>query len=815
MALNNFRSVNLKIDKANDYFISNQFAKEGDYNGRKLVVQLTNGGLIQDQTGVALNLGWQHQKVGNKGLDPFVAVDSTQGIFEIAYPAEMMQTGNVVAVIQVIESGKIVETRNFTIQIEASPIDEDAIVSENSFTVLQEALITVNKYDGRIGTLESNKANKTEVAASFSEVTAQLAQKATKTDLETKRDKSAPINELDIADSLKQQINGNAPIVQTLADEVISARKTSFINSLNLFNKEAAVQGYLSSSGNVVTDATYKTSDYIKVKPGSTLHSSTLIGGYAFYDSGMNFLTATLGVAVTQISVISSAYYFRFYCTNSRSSIMMVTENRLPPTIYTPFKMILDTEYIGTLSRDGLGKVKINVDNLNFTTSKNLFDKTKASAGKYVNHDNGNIESNASYYVSDLIPVEPNSKYTRNVDRYTAFYDDDLIFISGHYDDTGNTKTLEVPNNGRYMICSLLTSEINTFQVEKGEFQTPYSEFGYKIKSSFIEGLEEVEPKTIDINLPNDLYVVNGKGLNLYFDTFIKDADKYNIDVDSSKGAQLKKKYSLTSDFTGDLLVTLNVYEGQKHITSKEITIKSVEQTNGTAVKKCIFIGDSVTNAGKYTQNLLDAFVDDTMGIELLGTRGVSPNLHEGRGGWSASVYTGMNSLSGVVNPFWNASTSRFDFNYYMTEQGYSGVDYVFINLGVNDIFNYKTVDEAKEKIPNILTTLNMMIDSVKDYNTDIKIALMMTIPPNQSQDAWGETYGTIQTQWRYYAVYQEWLKRFISEYENRVNEGIFLVPVHAQVDTLNHINDSVHPNDNGYMEISKPVYYFLKNLGD
>lgn len=180
MALNDFRSVNLKIDKANDYFISNQFAKEGDYNGRKLVVQLTNGGLIQDQNGVALNLGWQHQKVGNKGLDPFVVVDATQGIFEIAYPAEMMQTGNVVAVIQIIENGKIVETRNFTIQVEASPIDEDAIVSENSFTVLQNALLTVNKYDGRISNIESNKADKVEVEVFKQETTAQLEQKAQK-----------------------------------------------------------------------------------------------------------------------------------------------------------------------------------------------------------------------------------------------------------------------------------------------------------------------------------------------------------------------------------------------------------------------------------------------------------------------------------------------------------------------------------------------------------------------------------------------------------------------------------------------------------
>lgn len=181
MALNNFRSVNLKIDKADDYFISNQFAKDGDYNGRKLVVQVTNGGLIESQTGVALNLGWQHQKALNKGLDPFVVVDATQGIFEIAYPAEMMQTGNIIAVIQVIESGKITETRNFTIQVEASPIDEGAIVSENSFTVLQDALLKTNDWHGRFDKVEADYIAEAErVEAQYpvqlAEVNEQLAQ---------------------------------------------------------------------------------------------------------------------------------------------------------------------------------------------------------------------------------------------------------------------------------------------------------------------------------------------------------------------------------------------------------------------------------------------------------------------------------------------------------------------------------------------------------------------------------------------------------------------------------------------------------------
>ena len=162
MALDNFRRIDMRINKAN-YYIDTQMAKEGDYNGRELVVQITDDGEVKNQSGVSLNLGWRHDSVGNTGLDPFKVVDIAKGIFKIAYPKEMLNAGLVTAVIQVVESGKITLTRNFKITVESNPIDEDAIVSENSFTALTEALVKVND-------LEDNYAPR------LNEVTAKLAQ---------------------------------------------------------------------------------------------------------------------------------------------------------------------------------------------------------------------------------------------------------------------------------------------------------------------------------------------------------------------------------------------------------------------------------------------------------------------------------------------------------------------------------------------------------------------------------------------------------------------------------------------------------------
>ena len=172
MALDNFRRIDMQINRANDYQLETQFAKEGDYNGRELVVQITNAGEISNQTGVSLNLGWHHDDVGNSGLDPFTAVDASKGIFKITYPTEMLIAGDVTASIQVLDGEKITLTRNFKITVERNPLNEDTIVSENSFTVLQEALKTVSQYDSRIANVEANKSDKTLT----DELTVQLGQ---------------------------------------------------------------------------------------------------------------------------------------------------------------------------------------------------------------------------------------------------------------------------------------------------------------------------------------------------------------------------------------------------------------------------------------------------------------------------------------------------------------------------------------------------------------------------------------------------------------------------------------------------------------
>ena len=137
----------IRIDTINTRVYADIVAKEGDANGRGLLVTLTENGLMKDTTGIALNLKWEHTSVGNQGLDNFEAVDLSKGLYKITYPTEMLNRGKVRAFIQIIDSGKLAGTRNIEIAVDRGVGDDTAIASSDSFSALAQALIDVNNLE--------------------------------------------------------------------------------------------------------------------------------------------------------------------------------------------------------------------------------------------------------------------------------------------------------------------------------------------------------------------------------------------------------------------------------------------------------------------------------------------------------------------------------------------------------------------------------------------------------------------------------------------------------------------------------------------
>ena len=146
----------IRLDTINTRVFADLVAKEGDANGRGLLVTLTENGLMKDTTGIALNLKWEHTAVGNQGLDNFEIVDLTKGQYKITYPTEMLNRGKVNAFIQILDGGKNAGSRNIEITVDRGVGDDTAIASSDSFSALASALIEVQSWNARIDAVEAD-----------------------------------------------------------------------------------------------------------------------------------------------------------------------------------------------------------------------------------------------------------------------------------------------------------------------------------------------------------------------------------------------------------------------------------------------------------------------------------------------------------------------------------------------------------------------------------------------------------------------------------------------------------------------------------
>ena len=113
--------------------------------GRKMRVQITNAGMVEDLSGYALALGWKHTVSGVDGLDVFEdSSEANVGIFEMAYTENLMTNlGNLKAslVLTSVEDMVVAESNDFYVKVDDSPFGVDAEQGVGSFTRLAEILL--------------------------------------------------------------------------------------------------------------------------------------------------------------------------------------------------------------------------------------------------------------------------------------------------------------------------------------------------------------------------------------------------------------------------------------------------------------------------------------------------------------------------------------------------------------------------------------------------------------------------------------------------------------------------------------------------
>lgn len=159
LELDQFRDVDLVIDRANNSFIQRQFVSQGDYKGRTLTVQVTNNGVVGEVPGLALNLRWQNQASGLIDLTAFSVLDQAHSVFRLEYPSHMLTPGTVVASIQILQNGQSTFTKEFHLTVQRLVGEMVGIVEKAEFSALVEVLADANLFRTAIDTLDKTKAN--------------------------------------------------------------------------------------------------------------------------------------------------------------------------------------------------------------------------------------------------------------------------------------------------------------------------------------------------------------------------------------------------------------------------------------------------------------------------------------------------------------------------------------------------------------------------------------------------------------------------------------------------------------------------------
>lgn len=611
--------------------------------------------------------------------------------------------------------------------------------------------------------------------------------------------------------------------------------KKNLINNYNILydgnGKFNTVSGEMSDDGSTWIY------DYISLNVGEyyTISCSNSTIQVAFYNADKTYTSYTTMVAATASNnhtvTFQAAYPFaRIISYAEIQSIEGQLEKGRTKTEYEPFEILLSESVSITdpkVLNNLLGKEKvddyyikpdgISSDKLSFTIETyNVLNPSKCIEG-YMSSNGITINQSSSFFTSDYIEIGTDDKIVRtSVNIYSiCFYDQEKSKISKSSDNIMQ-KNYSIPEGAKFLRITFLTllSKASEVMIYFGELEKDFIPFRI-IKRSYVEKEESKFPTDVSVVLPQQIVVCNGKTVCINHQSVLR-----NFDISKLISVMVALKKFDTIDYktfieggknqNGNYSISFQINWGE--YISKDFDVINVDKDAGNGMtKKILFIGDSKTDANKYTQYLLDMFSDDSMNIELLGTRGSGTNKHEGRSGWSAENYVENNASRGVIeeSPFWNPDTEQFDFSYYMTKNGYDSVDYVFINLGTNDSFD------------NFISYYHKMIDGIRSYDQNIIIGVWIPAP-----FATFGGYTHLDNDNQTFKMMQAVIDEFDNE-ENRSNK-IFVVPTHMNIDTfydfawddvkINQLTDAVYRvckdqihESNGYEHVSEVIFGYIK----
>ncbi|MES1971786.1 MAG: hypothetical protein V4472_04950 [Pseudomonadota bacterium] len=287
--------------------------------------------------------------------------------------------------------------------------------------------------------------------------------------------------------------------------------------------------------------------------------------------------------------------------------------------------------------------------------------------------------------------------------------------------------------------------------------------------------------------VPPEKYGVVGKECNLYFDTLLPEgASSFGFNVEptgvAQNGKQQRERWTLTpttANSSGTLELKIadrhtNIQLAQKSIA---LLIAAANAQSGTS-KTALLLGDSLTADGTTAQTLIDNALAEPggMGLTLIGTKGTGVAKHEGVGGITTNFY------NGASGPFWIGSTVNFP--QYLANNSYAIPDYIFIQLGTNNIRSLKFTDTqfTINTATNYITDITTLVANLRIAGSGIKI--VVALPPwPATQDAWANAYGTSDKEQRAKRNYVLFYQMMISAFSGLESNNIFICGSNSSMD--------------------------------
>ncbi|MEN3980580.1 GDSL-type esterase/lipase family protein [Acinetobacter sp. CWB-B33] len=460
--------------------------------------------------------------------------------------------------------------------------------------------------------------------------------------------------------------------------------------------------------------------------------------------------------------------------------------------------------------------------------NSDFFDAADIQNG-YVNLTGGFVAS-ANWTATPLVPCKLNQVFTYSgrggaTVSSVALYDKEGKFLESIYTN-----------------ASAVTNVNFTIANANARFVRASTQTTYTHKFTGIE-LAKSTSKQYSTIVPAEVYALKNEPIYLYADGIVGNTDNVAWNISESNQKVCKVLPTTAASIPVQLQTTEDL-NAKKMLASFNVVVTDTP-VNPAVKRYIIALGDSLTdsvaNSGikgawpnecsrrlsgigfQILSTELSPVPLAMTNLEFIGTLGDKVVKHEGRGGWRASHYLNNASVTTQTNAFWNPATSQFDMSYYLSQNGFNGVDAtgsnltVVILLGWNDVYN-STAKQAA-------TDLGLLIDKIRSthLNTDIICLGLNQSPEINFKSFTGNRFISKRDVFESIKQFNDEYKAMIARKTNvdflqigcvfnseiGYNKADFLLNSRSTL-SVSGVADHVHPNATGYAMLADAVFYKL-----